>query len=111
MRLDLKIKTLLETPQSKLQPVVVVVAIEVDVVVGVEAILTSVDMISSVATSIMDMNSVAMSNMDMISEVDTTLAVMEAAMVGVARGTAHRISSMVGINLLSTCVVKLATLL
>jgi hypothetical protein len=111
MRLDLKTKAPLETPQSMQQPVVVMVATKVDAVAGVEAILISMDMISSVATSIEGMNSVAMSNMVMISEVDTILAVMEAAMVGAARGTAHKISSTVVINRLARSVVKLATLL
>jgi hypothetical protein len=80
-------------------------------VASVEAILTSVDMISSVATSIVAMNSVAMSNMVMISEVDIILAVLEEAMVGAAMGTAHRINSTVVINRLVKCVAKLATLL
>jgi hypothetical protein len=111
MRLDLKTKTPLETPRSMQQPVIVVVATEVDVVAGVEDILISVDMISNVAMSIEAMNSVAMSNMVLISEVDTILRVMEAAMVGAAKGTTHKISSMVVINRLARCVVKLATLL
>jgi hypothetical protein len=111
MRLDLKIKALLESPQSMQQPVVVVVATEVDTVADVEDILTSVDMISSVATSIVAMNSMVMSNMVMIREVDIILAVLEEAMVGAARGIAHRISSMVVINRLVKCVAKLATLL
>jgi hypothetical protein len=93
------------------QLVVVVVATEVDTMAGVEAILTSVDMISSVATSIVAKNSVAISNMVMISEVDTILVVMEATVVGAARGTAHRISNTVVINRLAKCVAKLATLL
>jgi hypothetical protein len=72
------------------QLLVVVMATEVDAVAGVEAILTNVDMISSVA-----MNNVAISGMVMISEVDTILAVMEAAMVGADRGNAHKINSTV----------------
>jgi hypothetical protein len=109
MRLDWKIKILLETLQLMQQLVVVVVATEVDAVAGVEAILISVDMISRVVTSIVAMSSVAMSNMVMTSEVGTILAVMEVAMVGAARGTIHRISSTVVINQLARCVVKLAT--
>jgi hypothetical protein len=52
------------------------------------------------------MNNVAMSSMVMTSEVDIILATMEVAMVGVARGTAHRISNMVVINRPVRCVVK-----
>jgi hypothetical protein len=88
------------------QLVVVVVATEVDAMADVEAILTSVDMISSVATSIVAMNSVAMNNMVITSEVDIILATMEVAMVGAARGIAHRISNTVVINRPIRCVVK-----
>jgi hypothetical protein len=88
------------------QLVVVVVATEVDAMEDVEAILTSVDTISSVAMSIVAMNSVAMNNMVMTSEVDIILTTMEVAMVGAARGIAHRISNMVVINRPIRCVVK-----
>jgi hypothetical protein len=88
MRLDLKIKTLLESLRLTLQlVVVVVVATEVDAIVGVEA-----SQISIVAMTIIAMSSEDMSNMETIS-VEVTIHVEE-VMAAVVTVLANSSSSM-----------------
>jgi hypothetical protein len=86
MRLDLKMKTLVATLQLMQQLVVVVVATEVDAMVGVED-----PQISSVAMSIMAMSNAVMSNMA-VTIVEVTIH-MEVVMVGVCKVTVHRNNS------------------
>jgi hypothetical protein len=87
MRLDLKIKTLLESLRLTLQLVVVVVATEVDAIVGAEA-----SQISIVAMNIMAMSREDMSNTEIIS-VEVTIHVEE-VMVAVVKALANSSNSM-----------------
>jgi hypothetical protein len=110
MRLDLKIKTLLESLRLTLQLVVVVVATEVDAIVGVEA-----SQISIVAMTIIAMSSQDMSNMETISvEVIIHVEEVMAAVVMVLANSSssmetHSSSSMEVTDLPVRFVAKLVT--